>query len=689
MPKIKRLLSPNTTPIWLKLTIDVAAVALIGWVAWQYAGFLLRDDLYLYGDHPGQFYRLWQLLQITWPEDGSLIGWSPYWYAGFPELQFYPPGFALIGWLIWLGSFPQLSPVAIYQLVVFISYLLPAIGFYLLLAWGFGDRLAGLFAAWLTLVAPLPLGGALGVKIGLLGDRLAFGLTPLYILAGLWGMRSRNKVLPWLVSGLALAGIGLNHTYQAILPTGILVLYALIGGTERRSRLIWLGGVILLGLGLTAFWGLPLAARQDFFVPIIEAPLLETQIILKNMWFNGAGWLLAAALVGNLLRPGERRNLTLAILLGALLQLGFIFFDYEVLIDRFNIFAFIPNRFVTGLTFGLFVGLGLGVSELSWLGVRLLRRRSLARWGLPLLVIVPWLAYHYLADAYDTADWLDDWPPAADRTPLFLSEAEARYDLQPVWAAMAATPGRILFTSYYGLLFDLPTTLKSVTPVLTGRPILGGTFTTRTLVANYLWYGQAKPAVLYGKVEQQDDRTLAGIPWEVMSDDFLAELAHRFNVTLIATTATDVNAQAFLDGSARFRPGWSNRLFKFYEPVDYQPSWVESTQAEATVTRFERQAIDVAVTEARPGATVRVKVANYPLWQAEAEGQSLPIQTDEQGLMLIKLPPGSYTLQLRYQPGWAEWLGGIITLATLAAAVGLVIYHYLLSFNRRHLGHVE
>ena len=520
------------------------------------------------------------------------------------------------------------------------------------------------------------MGGALGVKIGLLGDRLAFGLTPLYILVGLWGIQSRHKLLPWFIGGLALAGIMLNHTYQAMLPTGILALYVLVGRTRWRTRLLWLGGVVVLGLGLTAFWWLPLAARQDFFVPIIEAPLRETRIILQNMWFNGAGLLLAAAVLGNLLRPNHRRNLILAILVGALLQFGFIFFDYQVLIERFNIFAFIPNRFVTGLTFSLFVGLGLGVSELSWAGVRLLRRRSLELWGLPLLLIIPWLAYNYLAATYDTTDWLAEWQPAADRTPVFLSEAETRYDLQPVWATMAATPGRILFTSYYGLLFDLPTTLKSITPILTERPIVGGTFTTRTLVANYLWHGQAKPAVLYGKYEQQDDRTLAGVSWAAMSDDFLADLARRFNVTLIATTATDGNAQAFLDGSARFRPSWSNRLFKFYEPVDYQPSWVESTQAEATVTRFERQAIDVAITAAKPDATVRVKVANYPLWQAEVDSETLPIQTDEHGLMLIKLPPGSYTVQLRYQPGWVERLGGTFSLITLAAAAGLVIYDF-------------
>lgn len=659
----------------LRYLIDLTILVWIGWFAWFYAGFLLRDDLYLYGDHPGQFYRLWQLLGVIWPEEGRFIGWSPYWYAGYPEMQFYPPGFALAGWLIWMAGFQQLSLFLVYQILVFASFILPAITLYLFMAWGVGDRLAGLVTAWLAMTAPLPLGGALGVIIGLVGDRLAFSMVPLFLLAGLWLMRTEPNMVAWFSSGLILAAILLLHPYQAILPAVVLSLYALLSGQDWRRRFQWLSLVILLGFGLTAFWWFSLGVRRDFFIPLIEAPWLEIRTNLEAMtWFKGMGWLLAAAGLGALFRSKDRRGLFWAILLGGIGLLGFIYLDYHLLVEKLNFYAIDPVRLIPGVTFVLFVGLGLGVSELAWFTPRLLQRWGRSALGWPFLLIVPWLIYNQVIANYDFPKWISKWQPSPERTPMFLSEAEARYQLQAVWAGMAATPGRVLFTSYYGLLFDVPTSLKAATPILSGREIIGGTFTHRAPVFGYLWTGQATAPVLRGKIEKQDDKTLAGVAWEKMTDEFLFDLARRFNVTLIGTTALDTRARGFLDASSRFKPVWSNGLFTFYEVVGYQPTWVEANQAQAAVNRYERTAIDVAIREAAAGANLSIKLAYYPLWQAEVNGQTLRIEPDNYGLMQLALPPGSYTLYLRYKPGWPERLGEIISLATLVAALGLMIY---------------
>jgi hypothetical protein len=668
-------------PLRLRNLFDLVGLAWIGWFAWQHAGFLLRNDLYLYGDHPGQFYRLWQLLTVVWPEQGQLIGWSPYWYAGWPEIQFYPPGFVLLGWLIWMGSFQQLPPVAIHQSLAFASFILPGLGLYLLLAWGFGDRLAGLVAAWLAMTAPLPLGGVLGVFIGLVGDRLAFGLVPLLILSGLWLLRSpgsERKTWPWLVTGLILACLLLMHPFQAILPLGVLGLCALWGGQDRLIRLRWLAWVTLLGLGLTAFWWLPLVLRLDFYIPLIEAPLLEIQTNLEALpWFDGVGWLLVAAVLGSLFRPSERRWLALSILLMSLGLLSFTFVDYHLLVEGLKIYAIDPVRLISGISFALLVGLALGVSELAWLGVRLLQRWGWGVVGLPLVLIVPWLIYQQVTEDFDFSKWMQKWQPESKGTPLFLREAETRYNLPAVWKAMAVTPGRILFTSYYTLFFDVPTSLKAATPILTGREIIGGTFTTRTPVAAYIWTGQANLPVMRGKIEHQDDKTLAGVAWANMSDEFLFDLARHLNVTLIATTLLDANARAFLDASSHFKLVWSNGLFFFYGVNGYEPTWAEAEQATAVVTRYDHTAVDVNISNAAPGATLAVKVAHYPLWQAEAEGQPLPIQSDERGLMRLALPPGSYTIHLRYQPGWPERIGMVVSLATAVVAVGLIVRRML------------
>ncbi|MCK6626595.1 MAG: hypothetical protein L6R45_15635 [Anaerolineae bacterium] len=678
LQNLGRFTEPESVPLWLRLSWDTVALMGIAGFALSYAGFLLRNDLFLYGDHPGQFYRLWQLLGVIWPEEGRLIGWSPYWYAGYPELQFYPPGFALAGWLIWMASFQQLPLFVVYQILVFASFVLPAIGFYLLLAWGLGDRLAGLAAAWLALTAPLPLGGVQGTMIGMVGERLAFGFMPLLVLTGLWLIRTERKLWPVLLTGLILAAILLLHPYQAILPVGILGLYTLFLGAGRFRRLQWLAVTVLLGFGLTVFWWFPLGWRRRFFIPLIEAPLQEIQTNLEALlWFEGMGWLLLMAVVGLFLRPAVYRWLTAAIFLGGLSLLGFIFFDYHVLVEQLNFYALDPVRLIAGVTFTLFIALAVGLSNLAWMGTRLLQQANWGIAGLPLVLFIPGLIYADITADYDFAKWISKWQPASQQTPIFWREAAARYDFPTALKMMAATPGRILFTSHYSLLFDVPTSLKGLTPYFIQREILGGTFTHRTPVGSYLWLGQARPPVLRGKVERQDDKTLAGVAWENMQDDFFFDLVRRFNATLIVTTATDAHAHAFLDSSSRFSKVWSNRLFTFYQPVGYHPTWAEASQATATVRRYERTAIDIDILEARPEATLSIKVANYELWQAEINDQTLPIQTDAYGLMHLFLPPGSYTVQLRYEPGWPEWLGDALSGTTLVIALGNLIWGLL------------
>lgn len=692
LPELVRRLSriaetePGSTR--LRLCIDLAALVGLSLFAWVYAGFWLRDDLYLYGDHPGQFYRLWHMVNIIWPEEGRFIGWSPYWFAGWPELQFYPPGFVLLGWLIWMASFNQLPLFLVYQIIVFLSFLLPAINFYLLLALGLQDRLAGLAAGWMTMAMPVILGGPMMVVIGMSGERLAFGMVPLLILSGLWLMQSRRKILPWLATSLVLTAVMLLHPYQALLPAASLGLYALFRSEQRWQRLGWLSLAAVIALALTAFWWLPVAMRRALFIPVVEAPMVEIQSHFNAMWLDGTGWLLAAALLGTSLRQGHRRLLPLAIFLGGLGLVAFIYFNHLVLTQQLNFYAFISVRLVSGVALALFAGLALGLSELAWAVARLLQPRQQRRWGLPFVLLVPWVIYSQFTAGYNFAKWMGKWQPAPHRTPIFLSEAEARYDLTQIWQVMADTPGRVLFTSHYALLFDFPTSLKAATPVLTGREIIGGVFTHHTPVSTYLWAGTADVPTMWGKVETTDDRSLAGIPWEAMTDDFFYDLARRFNTTLIVTTAADHRARAFLDAAPHFQPVWSNGLFTFYGVQDYEPSYVEADQAVARVIRYDRRAIDVQVADAAPGAKLLVKVSYYPLWQAEAGGQPVPVEQGSDGLMSLSLPPDSYTLHLRYQPGWPEQLGELLSLVTAVGLIGAAAVYLTLLLRKiipRHL----
>jgi hypothetical protein len=461
----------------------------------------------------------------------------------------------------------------------------------------------------------------------------------------------------------------LLHPFQFLLPLVVLTLYIFLCRDDWQRRLRWLLWVVLLALGLTTFWWLPLATQSHFFIPVVEGPLQDIQTHFENMWSAEMGWLLICALIGSLFRQGRRRTLSLALLLGGLVLFGFIFFNALVLVGRLNLYLLDSVRLIAGVTCVLLAGAALGLAELAWVGMGLLHRRRWATMSFPLLIIAPLFFYSQFSEKYDFTQWMSKWQPAHDRTPLFLNEAEAKYRFSDVWQVMAETPGRVLYTSGYALLFDVPTSLKTLTPYLAGREMVGGTFTIRSPVAGYLWSGQLAPPVLHGKVEAEDDKRFAGVPWEAMTDEFLFNLARHFNVTLIATTPTDIKARAFLDASSQFQPAWSNPLFTLYHVSGYEPTWAEADGAASIVTRYDRTAIDIEITDAAPEATLLVKVAHFPRWQAEINGQPLPIQMSDYGLISIDLPPGSYTVSLRYGPASPERLGNIVSLVTVLLAL--------------------
>jgi len=142
-------------------------------------------------DHPGQLARLWHVLRAG----PAPWAWNDGWWAGYPELQFYPPGWfyaaAALSWLM-AGAVP---PTAIYQALLWVTYLAPGIGAFALLRFLLDDQAPGR-GGWAALPGALlvlaftgdPAGGSAsgvdgGVHIGMVGARLAWALLPLLALS--------------------------------------------------------------------------------------------------------------------------------------------------------------------------------------------------------------------------------------------------------------------------------------------------------------------------------------------------------------------------------------------------------------------------------------------------------------------------------------------------------------------------
>lgn len=644
---------------------NLVAPALLVGLALVTCGFLLQDDLFIYGDHPGQFMRLWYPVRVS----HRLLGWNPLWYAGYPELQFYPPGFVLLGWgLDWL-TFGQLSAFALYQLLIFVAYLLPGISVYALANQVTGRRWVGLVAGGLGLLFPKLWGGTEAVFVGLVAERLAFGLVPIAMLGGWRAVHAVRPVRWWLLTSLALAATVLMHPFHAVAPVLFLGLVAL--SLPQRWRLLRsLALTSVLAVALVAFWLLPLMAHSSYAAPMLRANLVQTLA-----WFSDPSiWVLLAAGLLVPLAFGVQRDRALAVFVGSVVMtaaglMAFILFDHVVLVERLGVYFLDPVRFSAEVYLALVLLAGLGLAYLPlWLS-----RGRWQGWGLLAGGLVVALALVWLGQP------LRDMVRKHNDPAHFLDQVRQTTSVDETWDVLASETGRVLFTSFYLHVGDVPTALKAATPYLAGRPILGGTFSHWSPVARTLWVGRPDAELLPSRVELSDDVSLAGRLWADWTDADFFDLCHQLNVTTVVATWDDLNARTFLDGAPHFQPYHADDFFVLYRVLDPAPGLIESEGATATLLRADPTALDLRVTEAIEGASLQIKITDYPLWRVEAGGEALSHQADGLGLMRISLPPGSYDVSLRYRLGPAERAGVWVSLAT--AALWMVVL--VLSFRRR------
>lgn len=658
--------SGGTRPLFSAMLPDGAALLALFALGWWRFGWLLRDSLFVYGDNPGQFARLWFSVEY------GVQGWVPDWYAGYPELQFYPPGFTLLGRVV-----AALHPGGLegdYNALLFLAALLPVFGCYGFCRYALGPGnsvggiAAGLATGLLALLFPVQWGGVHAIAIGLTAERLAFGLVPYLLWAG-WALveapRPRHVVL---TAGL-LALLALMHPFHAPAPVLAMALYGLFRGAPRR---VWIALVVagLLAGALIAWWLLPLLSYRAFAAPLVRATLSETM-----------GWLAASPVpmlwVGALaalpllrsrdIAPRQAATVGALAALALLLPLG-IWLDHAVLIERLHLYLFDPIRFAAEYYLVLILLPGLALAQAWALSARRFALPTLAALvALGALALATWDSFQYAGGGWD------------DGEALFLSEVAAEPALSGLWEALAEGEGRVLYTSSYLHLPQaegtrLPTALKTLTSYFSGREQVGGTFSHWSPVARLLWVGDPAATVLPERVEAEDDRTFLGIPWAEMEDERLTEIARALNVGTLVTTSDDVRARTFLDGSPNWQSYWNNGFFFLYRLTTPPPGFAWNEAGPLPVERLSptRWQLSLDLAEAGP---VSLSLAYFPTWQATSPVGLLPLSPDD--LALTRLDPqGASRVTLEWQPPLAARLLHWPTII-LAIVLGLVTLYDL------------
>ncbi len=635
---------------WLGQWIPLACLFAYGSLfAAQAFGF---RELLAYDDHPGQFVRLWMGLEGlrhgAWTAD-----WHPEWFAGYPELQFYPPGFVILGILIHGIALAQLPLETVYQLLLWVIYLLPGVGTFLLLRTVTSSPWAALPPAFvaLTLSAGVPSGVEEGMRWGMIGARLGLGLLPLLALS----------LLPWAREGRwptwtapLLAAILLAHPYQFI-PA--LLLVVLVGGaqfwsaTRRRQVVAQTTALIGLALGLAAFWLLPLAFRITYTLPMAWSRG-EWQILFARPIFLSLLLIYGLGVVVALRSRDQLWSLRVAIALLPLALLLAAGLNRPVLVEMWGILTLDPERLRDGVVYGMLWTAGLGW---AWGILRILGSRA---WGAAVAASI----FLAITPQNDLNPDLTLWP-ARQPWPT-VREVETTHRIPALRAVLRdAPPGRILFSTSAvrleeGDAWYLPHShLFAMIPIQINRQIVNGTFTHPSPIAGLFYTGSARPPGIFRLVEERDGRQLFGQPSSELDPARLTHLLTSLKVSAVVVPRRDTALIARLEGTSLFEPPMTTGSFRVFRvrASTEMPTWQGHRTLQLTVP-------------ASSGEWVGTGLFAYPLWTARGPDGALLTRENPERLLEVFVPPGKgIAITLHYQEGAVEWVGGALTLLSLGA----------------------
>jgi len=241
--------------------------------------------------------------------------------------------------------------------------------------------------------------------------------------------------------------------------------------------------------------------------------------------------------------------------------------------------------------------------------------------------------------------------------------AWGRLALEGAWDAVPFQypPGRVLFVRSAVSLDWRPewwrahTHIAALTPLRTGRAILGGTFTHPSPVAGLLYTGSAANRPLTLLAEQRDGQSLFGRPLAALDAETFDELAGRLGISTVVAQDEDVGVAAFLDG---------NRGLRRAERIGPFTVFVFAPRDEPAPAGPQRWRI--AAPPAADGWS-RLAIAYSPLWVARAGGVRIPARRDALGLLEVSPPAGTTIVELEHRPGAAEWAGVAVTALSVVA----------------------
>jgi hypothetical protein len=597
----------------------------------------LGIDLLVFDDHPGQLYRLWHVVTFG----PAPWAWNPGWWAGYPEMQFYPPLFSYLGALVPSLSAGIVTPPVAYQSLLWLTYLAPGITMFALLARLLGSGWAALPGAFvaLTLSGDIASGVEGGVHIGMAPARLGWSLLPLLVLALLPWIEGRRRV-PWAAPPLV-AAIALMHPAHLPAAAVLIALVAVLGAGDLRERTRAAAVTLTLAAGLTAFWTVPLLARLTHTRALAWRDVTMDSLIVTPLAHPLLAALVLVALAAWLTRTAAVR----VVAVWPWMMLAVVCVD-ALLLEPLGLRSLPADRVLDSMWLAFIIAGAVGLEAITWR----LKLRGVAGAAVVVAALTLAGAWYHTLDLWPRPGV---WPAYAD--------TERGLRLGELWTAIrAAPPGRVLFLRsgvplVYGTDWWRPHThITALTPITAGRDIINGTFTHPSPVAALIYRGSAGPGAITTLVEELDGHSLFGRRLLELDAVTFNGYADRLHVSVVVTLDEDTGRLPMLDGNRAFAPRPPIGPFRMY--VRVRPL---SPARAVSSTHW--------TLESRAAGWTLTGLAYYPLWQASRGSTSLLTRRGEMADLEVMTEAGATTIDLHYAPGAVEYAGMAISAAALIA----------------------
>jgi hypothetical protein len=610
----------------------------------------LTGGLLAFDDHPGQLYRLHHAVSVGW----APWRFNPGWWAGYAELQYYPPGAAWLGASIRAASLGHLDVARSYEVVLWIAWVLPGVTTLALLTRVLGNgwlALPGAFLA-LTLSAGSRSGVEEGLRWGLVAARLGWGLLPLVALSLVDWVEGARRA-PLLAAPL-IAAVVLFHPAHAPCALAMLLLAAWLGRSGSRGRGRQAAAVAGLAIGLSAVWLLPLLVHLGMARALAwgdSSPLG----LLRQLGRPLLALLLLAQVAAGISMQRARDGSVTERWLSALTPTLAVVIALDAIVGATTGLLWLPaDRLADSVLLALILGASLAAPRVA----SRIPRLGAAPLAAGLLLIA------LLLSGGSPEAALTLWPTRAEWPKYDAVVHGVRLDA--LWQALrAAPPGRVLFLRSGVRLDYRPewwrphSHISALTPVESGRAIVNGTFTHPSPVAGILYTGSAAPEPITALAERRDGVLLFGEPVGSLAPGTFQAWADRLGISTIVASDEDPEPLPFLEARYWFTTPRLIGPFRVYFARSPRPL------PEPLGPQTWRLA--------HPAAEGGWRLAGFaysPLWTASSGGRLLPVR-DHDGMLEI-LTSGAHTdIILRHQPGLTERAGALassLSVMTLALA---------------------